>query len=147
MFFTILIFLIVLVNTYYLFKFNMEKAREFDRIKEDIRQIRRSIETTSRVFEMFRKTVGEDLKNIGGCSYAIYSNVELMSSMSMANHIASTNEAIKRMVESDNFEAAKMLKDNLDKLVNDFKKMNPNLKFDIRSASDLIDGMLDKNND
>lgn len=105
-----------------------------------MRKANKANENLDKVLKL-QSAIGEDLSDIGSAVYGIYNNVELMSSMNMAAYVANTNETIRQLIKHDKFEAAQMLKNNLEKLVNDFKKINPKCNLEIRDANELTRGI------
>lgn len=118
-------------------KTRKEIKRNMDSIRNDIKIMIDRNARTMDMIELLRVAVGEDLKDIGKLTLKTSFNVELISSMNLANYVANANETIKHLINDDKFEEAEMLKKNLEKLISDFKRMNPDIGFEIKDVSDL----------
>ena len=129
------IFIVVIAGIFY-----VSAIARINSLQESIDYLRKEINESNKNLDKILKmqaAIGEDLKDTGSAVYAIYNNVELMSSMNMAAYVANTNETIRQLIKHDKFEAAQVLKNNLEKLIEDFKKMNPHCSFKVKDASEF----------
>lgn len=119
-----------------------EISREVDSTKEFLVKILKS-EKPEQILKS-QSELKKELEEVDGAIYGIYCNVELMSSMNMAAYVATTNETIRQLVKHDKFETAQILRKNLEKLLGDFNRINPNCKLEIKDANELIRGVFDR---
>lgn len=79
----------------------------------------------------------DDIKND---TELIRKNTVLVSIINVGDYNSRANETIDRLVSSDRFEEADMLRKSLNGVIEMFTKNNPNIKIDIRDSRNLFKG-------
>lgn len=126
---------ITIASIFYILVINHIKRLE-NKLNKIIYEINKANDNLDKILKL-QSSIGDDLSDIGEGIYNVSCNAELMSSMNVAAYIANTNETIRQLIKHDKFEAAQMLKKNVENLLRDYKKINPKCNLEIKDVNEL----------